>query len=88
MRKRTRRIFVDVSISVFAACGSSTTTHGSLMGSTTGSGSEKNATVVAGAAEIAVIAIAKPGTFVLYCSVRGRRAAGMAGKVIVSSLRR
>lgn len=107
------------------------------MGSMTGSGSEKNAPVVTGAAEIAVtsesyrftprvirvsagtnvtlvltttdiphditieggghivhagpskaarggLSIAKPGTYAFYCSVRGHRAAGMTGKVIVS----
>ena len=137
MRKRTKLIFVVASVSVFTACGSSTTTHGSSMGSMTGSGSEKSAPVVAGAAEIAVTStayrftprvirvsagtdvtlvltstdiphditiegvghivhagsskavrgglnIAKPGTYVFYCSVRGHRAAGMTGKVIVS----
>ena len=137
MRRRTTLVLVVASVSALTACGSSSTTHGSSMGSMTGSGSEKNAPVVTGATEIAVTSkayrftpevirvpartgvtlvltstdiphditiegighivhagsakvargglnIAKPGTYVFYCSVRGHRAAGMTGTVIVS----
>ncbi|MEO6469250.1 MAG: cupredoxin domain-containing protein [Acidimicrobiia bacterium] len=137
MRRKTTLILVGAFVSVLTACGSSSTTHGSSMGSMTGSASEKNAPVVTGAEEIAVtsesyrftpriirvsagtdvtlvltstdiphditieggdhivhagsdkvarggLKIAKPGTYAIYCSVRGHRAAGMTGKVIVS----